>query len=100
MRGGYHSDPQYSTSALELASRENSPHSPEAACKLQQELNELFFHSIHKVFDDAVTPPECAVNCQGSVKCFTDDCFAVQTVFNFQKEGDFSLFLFSTFFSS
>lgn len=57
-----------------------------AACKLQQELNELLFHSIHRVFDDAVTPPECAVNCQGSVKCFTDDCFAVQTVFNFQRE--------------
>lgn len=75
------------SAAVKWKSRENrEPHWPPAACELQQELLHPFLFNTHKAFDNTVTPPECAVNCRGSVKCFTNDCFAVKAVFSFQWE--------------
>lgn len=48
---------------------------------------------MHRALDNTMTPPDCAVNCQGGVKCFANDCFAVKAVFNLQGEYYSSLFV-------
>lgn len=87
VRVGYHSDPLGFTAALRWKTWESTvsqPCSPPAAWKL------CF---IQNAFDRSKTPPDGAVNSQGHVKCFINDCFAVRALLNFKGEWCCSIYV-------
>lgn len=62
---------------------------PHTAAGIQ--LMDLCF--INTSFDNAPTPAECAVNCQGSVQAFTNDCPTAKVLFIYQRGLDCTLFV-------